>query len=406
MKISNNGIEYRIINGGTSIMDKLPPKTYTIKFHPQVGTWIEEREPLTVGGFKIYGNTPNRVNKIFRTFGLRNRNLGILLSGEKGMGKSVLMRHLASEAISRGLPVIVIDEKIPGLSGFISKIEQECVVLFDEFEKVFMRGSGCDDSDVRDGIDCGGEQKQFLSLFDGMDAGKKLFVVAINETRNISSFFLNRPGRFYYHFDFDFLTETETKEYALDNIKGDKSVVEKLMLISRFHNLSYDILAAIITELNNGYGLKETLDDLNIDISGNSKYYDIEMVVDGMTLKGSYWFGSQRGDSTIEYLSVNGGSGAGVICVVFDEDDVMLDQQTGTMYIPNTEIKSISFERPFGRFTYDTPPIFTNIGATTSSIPAIGNNLNNNPNAIPVAIDKLILRPHNFEFTNGLEYLL
>lgn len=404
MKISNNGIEYRIINGGTSIMDSLPPKTYTIKFHPQVGTWLEEREPLAVGGFKIYGNTPNRVKKIFRTFGLRNRNLGILLSGEKGMGKSVLMRHLATEAIAKGMPVIVVDAQIPGLSAFISKIEQECVVLFDEFEKVFMKGSGCDDSDARDGIDCGGEQKQFLSLFDGMDAGKKLFVVAINDTRNISSFFLNRPGRFYYHFDFDFLTEAETKEYGLDNIKGDKSVVEKLMLISRFHNLSYDILAAIVTELNNGYGLKETLDDLNIDISRHSKYYDLEMVIDGITLKGSYWFGSQREECMTEYLSVNSGGG---IYVSFDEDEIMLDQQTGTMYIPNTKIKSISFERPFGRFTYDTPPVFTNVGSSISSIPSIGNKLNkNNPNAIPVAIDKLILRPHNFEFTNGLEYLL
>lgn len=418
MKISQNGNEYRLVNGGTSIMDELPPKVYTIKFHPMRGMWLEERSPLTVGVLKVYGNTPKRVDKVFRTFDLRNRNLGILLSGEKGMGKSIFMRYLANEAINRGMPVIIINDSLPGLTDFISNIEQKCVVLFDEFEKVFLKGSdGNFNDEPRDGRlgdDCcsGGEQKQFLSLFDGMDVGKKLFVVAVNNTHNISSFFLNRPGRFYYHFEFDFLTEDETKEYAMDNITIDKSLVDKLVLLSRFHDISYDILAAIVTELNNGYTLKDTLDDLNINISSGYKLYDVELVVDGVTLKGRYWFGEQPDDgwSTV-WLRIDGGE-YNHLKVCFDENDVKLDERGRTMFISAEDIKSLEFYEPFGRFTRKTIPVFMNIGAKN------GECVSNHPSDcdctkakddikyIPVTIDRLILRPHEFSFNNSLSCLM
>ena len=39
-----------------------------------------------------------------------------------------------------------------------------------------------------------------LSLFDGLDNGKKLFVITCNEVERLNAYLLNRPGRFHYHF--------------------------------------------------------------------------------------------------------------------------------------------------------------------------------------------------------------
>lgn len=50
----------------------------------------------------------------------------------------------ADAAIKREMPVIVVDSPIPGISNFLSSIEQEVVIIFDEFEKTFARN---DDGD-------------------------------------------------------------------------------------------------------------------------------------------------------------------------------------------------------------------------------------------------------------------
>ena len=276
MQLSNNGIDYRIVNGGTKIIDNLPAKVYEVNFSQFAGMWLSERKELSVGNFHIYGKTPYRIEKIFKTFNNRDKNLGILLSGEKGMGKSVFMRSISVESIKRGLPVIVVDSPLPGIADFISKIDQECVVLFDEFEKKFL----CDGS--RDG-DEQGAQTQFLSLFDGTDNGKKLFAVAINNTDKLSEFFINRPGRFYYHFKFSHMTDDEVREFAKDNLKTEyHDSIEKLSMLSRLHDVTYDILTAIVNELNNGYSLKESISDLNIEIGNERRSYDAVAVVDGV----------------------------------------------------------------------------------------------------------------------------
>ena len=381
MQVSNHGIDYRIIDGGTKFLDSLPPKVYSIHFNQMMGYWLSERKDLTVGDFKIYGNTPNRVEKVFRTFGMRDRNLGILLSGKKGMGKSVFMRYMAEESVKRGFPVIVVDGNIPGIAGFISKIEQECVVLFDEFEKLFLKDGDNDD-------DQQGGQTQFLSLFDGMDNGKKLFVIAINDTYRLSEFFINRPGRFYYHFCFDYLGENEVREYCGDNLKQkDGDTIDKLAIIAKFHDINYDILSAIVTELNNGYSLKETINDLNIDIDENQKYYDFEITVDGIKLFGSKWLNDDRecrecGESMGVYLAKDGCSKSNVE-VYFSMDDMKYDNDARSLYIPQDKISRVTLWHPFGNFSSDDS----------------GSDININ------RCGRLLMRPHVFSGNGGLDYL-
>ncbi len=64
-------------------------------------------------------------------------NLGVLLTGIKGTGKSLLLKKTANQAIAKGYPVILVEAPFDSssLASFLSSIKQNTVVLFDEFEK-------------------------------------------------------------------------------------------------------------------------------------------------------------------------------------------------------------------------------------------------------------------------------
>lgn len=76
-----------------------------------------------------------KVNKILNSFQHFNRNLGVLLSGDKGIGKSLFVKLLALKAMEQGIPVITINNGYDGLTTFIDSIRQEVLIIFDEFNK-------------------------------------------------------------------------------------------------------------------------------------------------------------------------------------------------------------------------------------------------------------------------------
>ena len=200
------------------------------------------------------------------TFKAFNRNMGVILSGPKGVGKSMFARLIAEEGKKQNLPLIIVSNAIPGLEDFISSIQQECIVLFDEFEKTFKSDN--------DGYN---PQEALLSLFDGIDNGKKLYVVTCNETTNLNSYLLNRPGRFHYHFILGTPTGDEVREYMEDNLNDKaKQYTDKIVALSSISAFTYDVLRAIAFDLNQGYELTETLLDLNIE---RERYVTLELHV-------------------------------------------------------------------------------------------------------------------------------
>ena len=173
---------------------------------------------------------------------------------------------LATEANKRGLPVIVVNTYYPGISGFLSSIDQKVVVLFDEFEKTFVE---VDDYDP---------QVEMLSLFDGFDNGRKLFVITCNSPNKLNEFFVNRPGRFHYHFSLDLPNDDEVREYLHDQLKEEYyDAIEGVVSLAHMTDVSYDYLRAIVFELNQGYSLEETMDELNITRT-RDVYFDAVLV--------------------------------------------------------------------------------------------------------------------------------
>lgn len=114
-----------------------------------------------------------------------------------------------------------------------------------------------------------------LSLFDGTDNGKKLFIITCNDTRRLNEFLINRPGRFHYHFEIGCPTTQEVRACLEDKLNGDyQEEIEKVVKLSQMADITYDSLRAIAFDLRQGYPLEETLLDLNINYERDT-YFDI-----------------------------------------------------------------------------------------------------------------------------------
>lgn len=284
MNIVCSGGRYQIFGDELRTYDKLPAGSYEVEFNPMSGFSLSSRTDLEVKEEKIYGDRYKKVEKALKSFEATDRNFGIILSGKKGIGKSLFAKMMAVESTKKGYPVIVVSRAIPGIAGFISSIEQEAVVIFDEFDKTFSNGRSDDDDDEGSSI-----QDELLPLFDGIDSGKKMFVITCNELYKISTYFKNRPGRFHYHFSLGNPSVDEIREYLTDKLKPEfYSQIDGVIRLSAISDVNYDILRALVFELNQGYSLEECLEDMNITREDDIRLRAFATLSDGSNYTGDF----------------------------------------------------------------------------------------------------------------------
>lgn len=253
MNIVISGGRLQVYGEDVQTYKTIPVGSYEVCFHKMMGFYMTSRPDLMAKEDKVYGDHTRKVEKIFRAYENMDRNLGVILSGIKGSGKSLLVRMLAQESIGKGIPVILVNSYVPGIASFLADIDQEVLVVFDEFEKTFGKNDEFD------------PQEEMLSLFDGLDNGKKLFVVTCNELNKMNNYLLNRPGRFHYHFVIGSPSPAEVQEYMIDKLEPKYyPLVDRIVNFANTVNITYDYLRAIAFEINMGYSIEETLNELNI----------------------------------------------------------------------------------------------------------------------------------------------
>ncbi len=270
MKAINLGDNtYDIFSDAMRVYEKLPAQVYVVRFSDKRGFFLEKYNDMDIKEPRIYGIHEEKVNKVLNMFEQQDRNLGVILSGDKGIGKSLFAKMLANAVIQIGIPMIVVDRYVPGIASYIEDIEQEVMVLFDEFDKTF--------GEVKSKDGEASPQANLLSLFDGLSSGKKLFVVTCNELRKLNEYLINRPGRFHYHFRFEYPSATEIREYLQDKLmKEYYGEIDAVVSFSNKVRLNYDCLRAIATELNTGVPFAEAIKDLNI-INTEQQLYNISL---------------------------------------------------------------------------------------------------------------------------------
>lgn len=274
MKVIQMDDTFRIYGDDLKTFDKLPAYTYTVKFSKDSGWFLERHANIEIKETKIYGSHDMKVEKAIDAFYEFNKNLGIILSGNKGTGKSLFAKQFSIKAIEYGIPVIIVDTYIPGIANYLESIKQEAVILFDEFDKTF--------GDVKSPDGMADPQTELLTLFDGLGTGKKCFVITCNDVRGINDYFINRPGRCHYHLRFGYPNNEEVTEYLKDKLK--EKYYDQINAVVEFSNridLNYDCLSAIAFELNHGIAFKEAIKDLNIININDIRYMVTLYLKDG-----------------------------------------------------------------------------------------------------------------------------
>lgn len=315
----------------------LPAGNYMIKQDP-FGNFLLEKIESFEAPSKIYGNTMRNAERILRTFNSRSNSTGVMLNGEKGSGKTLLGKMLAIEAAKQDIPCIVINAPWhgDGFNKFIQTIEQPCVVLFDEFEKVY-------DAE---------KQESILTLLDGVFPSKKLFIITCNDKWRVDKHMRNRPGRIFYMLDFKGLDVDFIRDYCEDNLNNREHIKQVCQLSSLFSEFNFDMLKALVEEMNRyGESPQEAMQMLNAKPEfGDGKRYNVSFTVNGKTVKPyqEQWSGNPLQQTVTVCWSEN---------VDDDDDDYKeLDFEVGDLAKVDADTGSFVFRKENSTITLTKVP--------------------------------------------------
>lgn len=226
---------------------ELPLGVYTLHWSPKKDfIFLEKIQETFKLPSKIYYQPVDTVLKsvILKSWSTESEsNLGVLLTGEKGQGKTLLAKDICNIV---KLPVIIIGKEIPldiDFVQFISSIKQDVVVFVDEFEKLF-------DSDYYNENNNGKHnQKSFLSFMDGVyTEHKRLFILTTNS--KVSEFLLNRPSRIKFLRNYYRGIDVDMFNKIIDDNLSDPILKDDLKNNLDPGSCTIDVLMQIIHEVN------------------------------------------------------------------------------------------------------------------------------------------------------------
>lgn len=320
-----NGNTFRVASEEAIDLHKeLPVGNYTVKAD-QFGNLFLEMVDAFQPIKKLYGDTRRNADRIIRTFNDRVVSTGVMLNGEKGSGKTLLAKTLSIEAAKQGIPTIIINQAWTGdsFNKFLQDIQQPCVILFDEFEKVY-------DSE---------DQEKALTLLDGVFPQKKLFVITCNDKWRVNEHMRNRPGRIYYMLDFKGLDPIFIAEYCQDNLINKDHITKIVEISALFDQFNFDMLKALVEEMNRyDETPQEALRMLNAKPEfNNNGMFECKLLVDGEEIKNT------RGEWSGNPLN-------GQIYFEWDpEPDNVESEYKELVFSPNHIVK---VDAQAGKFTY------------------------------------------------------
>lgn len=229
------GINFNRMQGPVISYNEIPVGVYKISMNKQ-GFYLEYIMSEFVFDYKIYGLQEDFINHVIKTYNeAQTGNLGILLNGTKGTGKTVAAKMIVNRL---HLPVIIVQNmgqemNLQMMNYLSTEINFDCVFFFDEYEKTF-------DKDTT-----------ILSFMDGVynSESRKVFLLTTN-TLSIDRNLIGRPSRILYLKKFGNLEIEAASEFLDDTLNNKEYKQEVLEFINLLSISTIDILKSVVKEIN------------------------------------------------------------------------------------------------------------------------------------------------------------
>lgn len=255
---NNYGADYRM-NETSSTVPVLPQGVYKLQVD-LAGFYLTKISDGFHFPYKVYGTDTKFINHVLKTWNNTTGNMGILLNGVKGTGKTVTAEQIANQS---GLPVIVIPRAYENLTNFLNELSQDAVIFIDEFDKIFERYSN-----------------SLLTVMDGvLKTDSRLMFLLTSNNDYLENAMKQRPSRIRYikqYGDLPLEVIIEVVDDLLIHKHWRKAVIE---MISSLSLITMDLVKTVIHEVNiHDIDPTEFRPFMNIDGDDERATYNLYMV--------------------------------------------------------------------------------------------------------------------------------
>lgn len=242
-----DGVSYNLINGKVYdlLYDRFEDKSY-----------LRENGELNMPK-KLYKleDDDKFINRVLTYFNSENsgKTTGVLLSGTKGTGKTMLSKRIALES---NLPIIVVSTKHPMncLNKFFKSFTIPVAIIFDEIEKNEPLWN----------------TKDLLGFLDGVEStAKKLVLMTCNDTYNIDKNLFDRCSRIRYYKEYkadsnSIFIRSMAEDKGVKNIDEVVTFITEKVKIKSFDNISSFLDEIVLFENTT---LEEIAEVMNISLT-------------------------------------------------------------------------------------------------------------------------------------------
>lgn len=254
-------------------LERVPAGYWRVEVDPFGKYYLSPVKPFEVPE-KIYGSLLKHVPRIKQVFDEKVHGMTVMLEGLKGSGKSLLMKYISKDFVDNHEGIVIINEGYsgPDFFTFIQNIQQQKIVITDEFDKKYK------DTEKRNSL---------LSLLDGTYPSHTMYILTMNASSRHESFefFHNRPGRVFFNLKFNAVDIEAIEAYFKDTLDDQSKLLDVMAFIKRFRAFNMDMLGTLSAEINAcpELSLDDIAEYLNIkpDVQLSDMYLTAEVTING-----------------------------------------------------------------------------------------------------------------------------